>query len=81
MTELLEIQDERRLSREQAAAWLRSLADSLARHNEIEFVREGIRFSVDVPDEVDMDTAVDLLAKKAARGGGKGRGGARKKKA
>ena len=33
------------------------------------------------PDEVDMDTAVDLLAKKAARGGGRGRrGGGRKKK-
>lgn len=60
MTELLEIQDERRLSREQAAAWLRSLADSLARHNEIEFVREGIRFSVDVPDEVDMEVEIEI---------------------
>ena len=37
--DLLEIEDARRLRREEAAAWLRQLADSLARHNEVEFTR------------------------------------------
>ena len=48
--DLLEIEDTRRLRREDAAAWLHQLADSLARHNEVEFMRDGLRFRVAVPD-------------------------------
>ena len=35
-------------------ARLRELADQLARHNEVEFERGGIRFRARVPDEVDF---------------------------
>jgi amphi-Trp domain-containing protein len=58
--ELIELADERRLSREQAAAWLHALADSLARHNEIEFVRDGLRFRIEVPDQVTMEVEVEI---------------------
>ncbi len=58
--ELVEIERERRLRREEAAEWLRSLADSLARHNEVEFVNEGIRYRADVPDEVTMSVEIEI---------------------
>ncbi len=44
--DLLEVEQERTLRREEAAAWLHALADSLERHNEVEFVREGLRYRV-----------------------------------
>ncbi len=58
--DLIEIEQERRLRREEAATWLRTLADSLARHNEVEFVREGIRYRVEVPDEVTMSVELEV---------------------
>ena len=48
------------LSREAAAARLRQLADQLARHNQIEFVREGTRYSVTVPDEVKLKVEIEI---------------------
>lgn len=58
--DLLEIEDTRRLRREDAAAWLRQLADSLARHNEVEFVRDGLRFRVAVPDELEFEVELEV---------------------
>lgn len=58
--DLFEIDETRRLSREDAAARLHALADALARHNEIEFVRDGRRITVDVPDEVNLKIEVEL---------------------
>ena len=58
--ELIEIEESRRVSREDAAKWLRQLADSLERHNEVEFVREGIRTRVEVPDEVEMEVELEI---------------------
>lgn len=58
--ELIEIERERRLRREEAADWLRVLADGLARHNEVEFVRDGITYRVDVPDEVTMNVEIEV---------------------
>ena len=58
--ELLEIERERRLRREDAASWLRRLADSLSRHNEVEFVREGLRYHVEVPDDVTMNVEIEV---------------------
>ncbi len=58
--DLIEIEKERRLGREEAAAWLRELADSLARHNEVEFVQEGLRYRVKVPDEVDVEVELEV---------------------
>lgn len=58
--ELIEIEDERRLTREEAAKWLHRLADSLERHNEVEFVREGLRMRIDVPAQVTMEVELEL---------------------
>jgi amphi-Trp domain-containing protein len=58
--ELIEATFETVLSREEAAARLRQLADQLARHNQVEFVREGMRFSVRVPDEVKLKLEIEV---------------------
>ena len=58
--DLLEIEDARRLRREEAAAWLRQLADSLARHNEVEFMRDGLRYRVAVPDELEFEVELEV---------------------
>ena len=60
--ELMEVTEQQTLSREAAAARLRDIADQLARHNQIEFVREGIRYSVAVPDEVQMKIEIEIGA-------------------
>ena len=48
------------MTREEAAARLRDLADSLAKHNSVEFSREGGRVTVAVPDEVRLKVEVEL---------------------
>jgi amphi-Trp domain-containing protein len=58
--ELIEVTERETLSREAAAARLHGLADQLARHNEIEFVREGTRYSVTVPDEITLKVEIEL---------------------
>ncbi|MER6939078.1 amphi-Trp domain-containing protein [Nocardioides sp. NPDC127514] len=58
--DLLEVTERAKLRREDAAARLHALADALARNNEIEFEREGLRFKVRVPDEVDFKLEVEI---------------------
>ena len=58
--DLFEIGDVQRLSREEAAARLRALADALARNNAVEFERDGRRITVRVPDEVALKVEVEL---------------------
>lgn len=58
--DLFEIDDTRRMSREEAAAKLHALADALARHNSVEFDRAGRRITVRIPDEVDLKIEVEL---------------------
>ena len=58
--ELIEIEEEARLRREDAAARLRALADQLSRHNEVAFTRGGIRHSVKVPAEVTFSLEIEL---------------------
>jgi amphi-Trp domain-containing protein len=58
--ELIEATSETVLRREEAAARLRELADQLARHNQVEFVREGMRFSVRVPDQVKLKLELEI---------------------
>jgi amphi-Trp domain-containing protein len=58
--ELIEVTQELTLSRESAAARLRQLADQLARHNQVEFIREGIRYTVEVPDEVTLKIEIEI---------------------
>ena len=58
--ELIEIEEEHAVTREEAAKWLHRLADSLERHNEVEFVREGMRMRIEVPDQVTMEVELEL---------------------
>ena len=58
--DLIEITETERLSREHAAARLRAVADMLAKHNDVEFERGGLRFKVHVPDEVDFKLEIEI---------------------
>lgn len=58
--ELLEVTEESRMRREAAADRLRQLADQLSRHNEISFTREGLKYSVRVPDEVTFSLEIEI---------------------
>lgn len=58
--ELLEVTEKQKLSREAAAERLRAVADQLARHNQIEFVRNGMRYTVKVPAEVELSVEVEV---------------------
>jgi amphi-Trp domain-containing protein len=58
--ELLEVEDEARMSREAAAAKLRELADQLSKHNEVAFLRGGVRYSVKVPKEITFSLEVEV---------------------
>jgi len=58
--DLLEIQEKQKLRREEVAARLHALADALASHNEVEFERGDLRFTVHVPDEVDFKLEIEI---------------------
>jgi amphi-Trp domain-containing protein len=60
MSNLMEVTQKERLSREDAAARMHALADALARHNEVEFDRGGVHFKVHVPDEVDFKLEIEF---------------------
>jgi amphi-Trp domain-containing protein len=57
---LIEHTTEERLRREAAAERLRALADELSRQNEVSFVRDGLRYTVDVPDEVMFTLEIEI---------------------
>jgi amphi-Trp domain-containing protein len=57
---LMEHSSEERMRREDAAQRLRELADELSRQNEVSFVRDGVRFTVPVPDEVTLAFEVEI---------------------
>ncbi|MDH3682441.1 MAG: amphi-Trp domain-containing protein [Acidimicrobiia bacterium] len=58
--DLLEIETERTLSREDAAAWLQELAHQLARNNQLQFRKEGLKYTVRVPGEVTMEVELEI---------------------
>jgi amphi-Trp domain-containing protein len=58
--DIFEVEQKERLSREEAAARLRNLADMLARHNDIEFERGGMRLTVHVPNEVELKIELEV---------------------
>lgn len=58
--DIFEVEQKERLRREEVAERLRTLADMLARHNDIEFERGGMRFKVHVPDEVDLKLELEI---------------------
>ena len=57
---LIEHSSQELLSREAAAERLRALADEIARQNEVEFQREGQRFTVRVPDQVTFCLEIEV---------------------
>ena len=58
--DLVEISENERLGREEAAARLIALGQALAKNNEVEFERGGLKFKVRVPDEVDFKLEVEI---------------------
>ena len=58
--DLLEIEEKREMRREEAAKLLHRIADSLARQNNLQFVREGLKFVVDVPDQVEVELELEI---------------------
>ena len=58
--DILEIETKETMSREEAAARLRAFADKLARNNDIEFERGGMKIKVHVPDEVQLKVELEL---------------------
>jgi amphi-Trp domain-containing protein len=58
--DLLEISEKREMGREEAAKLLHKLADSLARHNEVEFTRGGISFHFHVPNQVTVEVELEV---------------------
>lgn len=60
MSELIEVSSSERMSREAAADRLREIADQLSRHNQIDFVRDGIKYSAKVPADVELSVEIEL---------------------
>ena len=58
--DLLEISEKRKMRREDAAKFLHELADSLARQNAVDVVRNGIKINVKVPDEVNLELEIEI---------------------
>ncbi|WP_148575593.1 amphi-Trp domain-containing protein [Nocardioides caldifontis] len=58
--DLFEIGEPERVSREEAAARLHALADSLARNNSVELEQDGRRITVRVPAEVSLKVEVEI---------------------
>jgi amphi-Trp domain-containing protein len=58
--DIFEVEQKERLSREEVVARLHNLADMLARHNDIEFDRGGMRFTVRVPDEIELKLELEV---------------------
>ena len=58
--DLLEISEKRNMRREEAAKLLHDLADSLARHNAVDFVEKGVKVHVKVPDDVTVEFEVEI---------------------
>lgn len=58
--DILSVEQKETLGREEVAARLHKLADMLARQNDIEFERGGMRFNVNVPDEVTLKVELEI---------------------
>jgi amphi-Trp domain-containing protein len=58
--DIFEIEQKETLGREEAAARLRTLADMLAKNNDVEFEQGGMRITVHVPDEVQFKVELEV---------------------
>ena len=59
--DLFEHETEATMTREQAAARLRALADALERQNSLRVVQDGRDVTISVPDTVEYELEVDQL--------------------
>jgi amphi-Trp domain-containing protein len=60
LSELIEVETEAQLSREQAAQKLRELADQLSRQNQVSFTKGGLLHTVKVPGTVTMSVEIEI---------------------
>ena len=58
--DIFEIKRKETVSREEVAERLRLLADMLARHNDLEFDRDGMHFTVHVPDQLRLKVELEV---------------------
>ena len=58
--ELIEFEQARTMSREQAADELRKLADALSRNNQVQFVKGNLKHTVRVPNQVTLETEIEI---------------------
>lgn len=58
--DLLEISEKKTLSREDAAALLHRLADSLSRHNAVDFSQNGKHVHIKVSDQVMVEVELEI---------------------
>ncbi len=58
--DLIEFEEKQTMSREEAAAELRKLADALSRNNQVQFVKGGIKHTVRVPDQVEVENEIEI---------------------
>jgi amphi-Trp domain-containing protein len=58
--DIFEVEQRETLRREEVAERLHVLADMLARHNDIDFERAGMKITVHVPDEVQLKVELEI---------------------
>ena len=58
--DLVELKEESSVSREDAAARLRTIADELASNNDLVIERENLRFVAHVPDQVSLKVEFEI---------------------
>lgn len=63
---IFENETEQQMSREEAAALLRELADTLASNNSVDVDVDGRRITVSVPDRVTVEVEVEIGAEESS---------------
>jgi len=58
--DIFEVEQTETLRREEVAERLHALADMLARHNDIEFERAGMKVTVHIPDDVQLKVELEI---------------------
>ena len=58
--EIFEFEQKETVKREEAAKRLHEIADMLARQNDVEFERDGVKVKVHVPDEIQMKVEFEV---------------------
>ena len=58
--DIFEIKQKETVSREEVAQRLRILADMLSQHNDLEFERGGMHFTVNVPDQLQLKVELEV---------------------